>query len=47
MNQFRRAIREKYEKAWGVKLSDIPGHDNHHMVEAIHKGKLKALLSLW
>ena len=37
------AIREKYEKAWGVKLSDIPGHDNHHMVEAINKGKLKAL----
>jgi len=36
-------VREKYEKAWGVKLSEVPGHDNHHMVEGISKGKLKAL----
>ncbi len=36
-------VREKYEKAWGVKLSDVPGHDNHHMVEGISKGNLKAL----
>ncbi|WP_338447703.1 formate dehydrogenase subunit alpha [Niallia oryzisoli] len=36
-------IRKKYEQAWGVKLSDAPGHDNHHMVEGISKGKLKAL----
>ncbi|WP_026560600.1 formate dehydrogenase subunit alpha [Bacillus sp. J37] len=37
------AVREKYEKAWGVKLSEVPGHDNHHMVEGISKGNLKAL----
>ncbi|WP_368657122.1 formate dehydrogenase subunit alpha [Metabacillus halosaccharovorans] len=36
-------VREKYEKAWGVKLSEVPGHDNHHMVEGISKGNLKAL----
>ncbi|WP_409294204.1 formate dehydrogenase subunit alpha [Peribacillus sp. SCS-26] len=36
-------IREKYEKAWGVKIPTDPGMDNHHMVEAVSKGKLKAL----
>ncbi|PLT28824.1 formate dehydrogenase subunit alpha [Peribacillus deserti] len=36
-------IREKYEKAWGVEIPKDPGMDNHHMVEAIHKGTLKSL----
>ncbi|WML60364.1 formate dehydrogenase subunit alpha [Neobacillus sp. PS2-9] len=36
-------VREKYEKAWGVKLPEEPGMDNHHMVEGMDKGKLKAL----
>ncbi|WHY71844.1 formate dehydrogenase subunit alpha [Fictibacillus enclensis] len=36
-------VRERYEKAWGVKLPEEPGLDNHQMVEGIHKGKLKAL----
>ncbi|WP_458352367.1 formate dehydrogenase subunit alpha [Peribacillus frigoritolerans] len=36
-------VREKYEKAWGVEIPKDPGMDNHHMVEAIHKGKLKSL----
>jgi len=35
--------REKYERAWGVKLPEKPGLNNHQMVEAIHKGKLKAM----
>ncbi|HZG85352.1 formate dehydrogenase subunit alpha [Paenibacillus sp.] len=35
--------REKYERAWGAKLPEKPGLNNHQMVEAIHKGKLKAL----
>ncbi|KSU80360.1 formate dehydrogenase major subunit [Fictibacillus enclensis] len=38
-----KAVRERYEKAWGVKLPEEPGLDNHQMVEGIHKGKLKAL----
>jgi len=36
-------VRERYEKAWGVKLPEEPGMDNHHMVEGMDKGKLKAL----
>lgn len=36
-------VREKYEKAWGVSLPEEPGYDNHHMVEGMHNGKLKAL----
>jgi formate dehydrogenase major subunit len=36
-------VRSKYEKAWGVKLPDKPGINNHQMVEAIHQGKLKAM----
>ena len=36
-------VRAKYEKAWGVSLPEEPGMDNHHMVEGMHKGKLKAL----
>ncbi|WP_371826309.1 formate dehydrogenase subunit alpha [Alicyclobacillus fastidiosus] len=37
------AARAKYEAAWGVKLSTKPGLDNHHMVEKIHEGELKAM----
>jgi formate dehydrogenase major subunit len=36
-------VRERYEKAWGVKLPEEPGMDNHQMVEGMDKGKLKAL----
>jgi formate dehydrogenase major subunit len=37
------SVRQRYEKAWGVKLPTDPGMDNHQMVEGIDKGKLKAL----
>ncbi|MCL6549326.1 MAG: molybdopterin-dependent oxidoreductase, partial [Alicyclobacillus sp.] len=36
-------VRAKYEQAWGVKLPETPGLDNHQMVEAIHDGRLKAM----
>ncbi|WP_139492444.1 formate dehydrogenase subunit alpha [Brevibacillus dissolubilis] len=36
-------VREKFEQAWGAKLPEKPGLNNHQMVEAIDKGKLKAL----
>ncbi|MDP4162148.1 MAG: formate dehydrogenase subunit alpha [Bacillota bacterium] len=36
-------VRARYEKAWGVSLPEEPGMDNHHMVEGMDKGKLKAL----
>jgi formate dehydrogenase major subunit len=36
-------IRRKYEQAWGVKLPDQAGLDNHQMVEKIHEGGLKAM----
>lgn len=35
--------RARYEQAWGVKLPEKPGLDNHQMIEAVHKGKLKAM----
>jgi len=37
------ALREKFEKAWGVKLPEKPGLTVTTMVEAAHAGKLKAL----
>lgn len=37
------SVRNRYEKAWGVKLPEKPGLNNHQMVEAIHEGKLKAM----
>ncbi len=37
------AIRERFEKSWGVSLSPERGMDNHQMVDAIHAGKLRAL----
>lgn len=36
-------VREKFEKAWGVKLPEKVGMNNHEMVEGIHEGKLKAM----
>ncbi|GCL73356.1 formate dehydrogenase subunit alpha [Paenibacillus naphthalenovorans] len=36
-------VRARYERAWGVKLPEKPGMNNHQMVEGIHDGKLKAL----
>ncbi|MCL6597635.1 MAG: formate dehydrogenase subunit alpha [Alicyclobacillus macrosporangiidus] len=36
-------VRERYERAWGVKLPETPGIDNHQMVEKIHTGELKAM----
>jgi formate dehydrogenase major subunit len=37
------AVRARYEAAWGVHLPTNPGLDNHQMVDAIHKGTLKAM----
>lgn len=37
------AVRERYERGWGVTLSGEPGMNNHTMVDAIHEGKLKAM----
>ncbi len=37
------AIRGKFEADWGVTLPTTKGLDNREMIEAIHKGKLKAL----
>ncbi|WP_342354919.1 formate dehydrogenase subunit alpha [Neobacillus mesonae] len=34
---------EKFEKAWGVKLSQEVGINNHDMIEGIHEGTVKAL----
>ncbi|WP_047152298.1 formate dehydrogenase subunit alpha [Aneurinibacillus tyrosinisolvens] len=36
-------VRARYEQAWGVKLPEEPGYDNHQMVEGIHKGEIKAM----
>ncbi|QQE81274.1 formate dehydrogenase subunit alpha [Alicyclobacillus sp. SO9] len=36
-------IRAKYEDYWGVKLPANKGLNNHHMVEKIHEGSLKAM----
>jgi formate dehydrogenase major subunit len=36
-------IRQRFESAWGVKLSATKGLDNHEMVDAIHEGKLKSM----
>jgi formate dehydrogenase major subunit len=37
------AVRERYEQAWGVKLSPKKGLDNHGMLQAIHKGDMKVM----
>jgi formate dehydrogenase major subunit len=36
-------VRAKFEADWGVTLPTVKGLDNHGMIEAIHKGKLKLL----
>jgi formate dehydrogenase major subunit len=38
------AVMNKWEHAWGVPLPRSKGLDNHQMVDAIHEGKLRALL---
>lgn len=37
------AVREKFEAAWGVRLPEKPGLDNHQMIDAIHTGNLKSM----
>jgi formate dehydrogenase major subunit len=37
------AVRARFEAAWHVSLSTTAGLDNHEMVDAIHRGTLKAL----
>lgn len=37
------AIRESFEKSWGVKLPSMRGFDNHQMVDAVYEGKLHAI----
>ena len=37
------AIRDKFERAWGVSLPPKPGLNNHQMVDAILDGRLKAM----
>jgi formate dehydrogenase major subunit len=36
-------VRKKFENAWGVKLPEKAGMNNHEMVEGIHEGQLKAM----
>lgn len=36
-------VREKYENAWGVKIPEDPGLNNHEMVQGIHDGHVKAM----
>jgi formate dehydrogenase major subunit len=36
-------IREKFEKAWGVPLPPERGMDNHHMVDGMIAGKMRAM----
>ncbi|MBN8202881.1 formate dehydrogenase subunit alpha [Bacillus sp. NTK034] len=36
-------VRRKFENAWGAKLPEKAGLNNHEMVEGIHEGKLKAM----
>lgn len=38
-----KSIRDKFESAWGVKLSDSPGLTATEMITSAYKGKLKAL----
>jgi formate dehydrogenase major subunit len=36
-------VRTKFEQAWGVKLPAEKGMDNHHMVDAMIEGKMRAM----
>jgi formate dehydrogenase major subunit len=36
-------VRARFEANWNVKLPSTQGLDNHQMIEAIHKGKLKSM----
>lgn len=35
--------RQRYEKAWNVKIPSEPGKDNHQMIHAIHDGELRGM----
>ena len=37
------AAHARYEKGWGVKLQKEKGLDNHQMIDAIYKGKLRGV----
>ena len=37
------AVRARFEAAWGVVLPTTKGLDNHQMVDAIHRGRLKGM----
>ncbi len=37
------AVRQKFEKGWGVPLPGVKGLDNHQMIDAIYDGKLRAM----
>ncbi|MEK4030598.1 formate dehydrogenase subunit alpha [Pseudobacillus sp. FSL P4-0506] len=37
------AAREKFEKAYGVKISAVPGLDNIHMLKSVEAGNMKAM----
>lgn len=36
-------VRKKFSEAWGVRLSDRKGLNNHEMIDAVHRGDLKAM----
>jgi formate dehydrogenase major subunit len=36
-------VRRRFEEGWGVRLPSTRGLDNHEMVDAIHRGDLKAM----
>ncbi|WP_110065277.1 formate dehydrogenase subunit alpha [Cytobacillus oceanisediminis] len=36
-------VRKKFENAWGVRLPEKVGMNNHEMVEGVHEGHLKAM----
>jgi formate dehydrogenase major subunit len=36
-------VRSRFEAGWGVQLPSTRGLDNHEMIEAIHRGKLKSM----
>lgn len=36
-------VRSRFEANWGVSLSNVPGLNNHEMVDAIHEGSLDVL----
>jgi formate dehydrogenase major subunit len=37
------AIRDRFEKAWGVSLPSKPGLDNHLMIDGVYDGRIKGM----